>query len=167
LLLISQADLGLDVSITNNIITSITYNGLSGNVSDGNSWNLFKGTNMSDWVKIQNLNSNLANNQWLGASFGTVNARRPYIPTVAEQNTAGIGNHNKITFVAYPNPVKDVLTIKTEGTIKNSEVINISGQKLKSFTDAFTLNLSDLTSGIYFVKVYSETGVAIQKIIKE
>jgi len=96
-----------------------------------------------------------------------LNTKRPFIPIAAQENTAGIGHNNKITFIAYPNPVRDVLTIKTDGTIKNTEVINISGQNVKSFTDTTLLDLSDLSAGVYFVKVNTEYGIATQKVIKQ
>jgi len=167
LILIAQMDSGLDITIANDIITSVTYYGLSGNVTDTNSWKLFKGTDMSDWVKVQNLNSTLANNQWFGATFGTLNTRRPFIPTAAQENTAGIGHNNKITFIAYPNPVRDVLNLKSEEIIKSSEVINITGQKVKTFANTSQLDFSDLTEGVYLVKVYTDSGMATQKVIKQ
>jgi len=69
----------------------------------------------------------------------------------------------------FPNPVTDKLYFHTNGLIINKvELIDLAG-KIVSSTDGTLLNgsidLSGLTSGIYFVKVYNSNGVSTAKFI--
>ena len=62
----------------------------------------------------------------------------------------------------YPNPVKDVLTIQFPENVKGStvELYNQIGQKVKEFIiydDIQNLDLSDLATGVYFLKTSNNT----------
>lgn len=63
----------------------------------------------------------------------------------------------------YPNPVKDVLFISNSSDIKTVAVYNLLGSKVKNIrangSDTFSLNTSDLNSGIYVISIVSESGV--------
>jgi len=68
----------------------------------------------------------------------------------------------------FPNPVSETLTISTTSNINftKAEIYSINGQKLVE-TSATQINLSDFSTGIYFVKVISAQGSITKKIIKE
>ena len=73
-------------------------------------------------------------------------------------------------FVLYPNPSKDVLNIQAkQGLQLNSiEIYNQLGQIVMAVTNAVnTIDVSNLASGTYFVKVNSEKGSANAKFVKE
>jgi len=78
----------------------------------------------------------------------------------------GIVVLNKTIFKIYPNPAYDILNIEavlTEATIV--EIYNISGTKLSNHLmtgNNYSVNISTLTSGIYFIKV----GNSVQKFVK-
>ena len=68
----------------------------------------------------------------------------------------------------YPNPTNGQLTIEAEGMTTVS-VYNHIGQRLmeKSATDdAFAFDMSGLPSGVYMVKVSTQAGTFMQKVIK-
>ena len=69
----------------------------------------------------------------------------------------------------YPNPANGYFTINT--TAKTVEVFTITGQRVKTFVgqmDGSEYNVSDLTNGVYLVKVSDENGNAkTMKLIKE
>jgi pimeloyl-ACP methyl ester carboxylesterase len=68
----------------------------------------------------------------------------------------------------YPNPVKDVVTIKAVDDIQKIEIINSKGQVVKMITaesNQITVDLSIVPKGLYFVKVTTESDIAIDKII--
>ena len=68
----------------------------------------------------------------------------------------------------YPNPVKDVLNVKTVSKIKTHKVYNLSGQivNAKLISDK-TIDFSRLEKGIYVVEILLENGKKLtQKIIK-
>ena len=75
---------------------------------------------------------------------------------------------NKLVF--YPNPVKDLLHLSFSNEISKVVVVNLLGQKVVEFqsnTTHTTLNLSELPSGTYLVKVISGDSIKTIKIIKE
>ncbi|MNK45759.1 Beta-agarase D precursor [compost metagenome] len=68
----------------------------------------------------------------------------------------------------YPNPVKDILNVKTASKIKTHKVYNLSGQivNAKLISDK-TIDFSRLEKGIYVVEILLENGKKLtQKIIK-
>ncbi|RWX00332.1 T9SS type A sorting domain-containing protein [Flavobacterium cerinum] len=167
LALIDEADTNLNITITNNEITSIVYKDLTGVEADGNLWNTFKGTNMSNWVINNNISTELTNNKWFGATFGTASARRPFTPIPATEIVNGLTENNKIAFTVYPNPVASFLNIKSDDAVQKSEVLNITGQTVLTVLNSNSIDLSNINTGIYLVKVYTENGMATQKIIKQ
>ncbi len=68
----------------------------------------------------------------------------------------------------FPNPVSENLTILTNPNFNfiKAEVYAIGGQKLME-TSATQLDMSDLSAGIYFVTVVTESGSITKKIVKQ
>jgi hypothetical protein len=68
----------------------------------------------------------------------------------------------------YPNPVNDFLNIESLNSIQHIDIVDISGRIIKTSTDN-TLEMSSLTKGIYFVKIYFENSnqSITKKIIKQ
>ena len=73
-------------------------------------------------------------------------------------------------FRAYPNPIKNILNLSFETTITSASIYNLLGQEVISkainATEG-TIDVSNLTSGTYFVKVFANTFVKTLKVIKE
>ena len=70
----------------------------------------------------------------------------------------------------YPNPANKQLTISAKETITKADVYNVLGKKIRSFTINSankTLDISDLSSGIYLVKYESAGKVGTAKFIKQ
>ena len=76
----------------------------------------------------------------------------------------------KLLYTLYPNPVKDILTINVNISEEyNYEILNTSGTTIlshQSINKTEQLDLSELASGIYFLRVSSEKNVEIKKIVK-
>lgn len=73
-------------------------------------------------------------------------------------------------FKSFPNPVKNSLTISNASPIETIEISSILGQKMisKKVNDIQTeIDLSQLSNGIYFVKVTSQGNEKTIKIVKE
>jgi hypothetical protein len=73
-------------------------------------------------------------------------------------------------FRLFPNPVKNTLTISNASTINEVEITSVLGQSMltKKVNDLQTeINLSELSSGIYFVKVKAEGEEKTVRIVKE
>lgn len=71
-----------------------------------------------------------------------------------------------VNMFIHPNPAQDKVKISTNGTINKVEVINLAGELQKTELNINEINISDLSQGMYFIKIYSNKGTAIQKIIK-
>ena len=75
-------------------------------------------------------------------------------------------------FEMYPNPVENVLVIKTEEIIETVKIYDISGRLIQQTSYANTQNTIEvatekLTSGTYFVKVNTVSGATlVKKIVK-
>ncbi len=78
-------------------------------------------------------------------------------------NEFDISNAVKI----FPNPVSDNLTISIDSNFSfiKAEIYSISGQKLME-TSALQIDMNDLSAGIYFVTVVTESGSITKKIVK-
>jgi len=73
----------------------------------------------------------------------------------------------------FPNPVKDELFIKSEFQIEKVEIYDLSGRAVETLRAPFLqqngaiINVSALPQGIYLLKVYTDEGLAIRKVVKE
>ncbi len=72
-------------------------------------------------------------------------------------------------FTLYPNPAKDVLNIQAkQGLAINSiEIYNQLGQIVMATNAVNTVDVANLASGTYFVKINTEKGSANVKFVKE
>ena len=70
----------------------------------------------------------------------------------------------------YPNPVNDRLYIETQTQTQTIEIYDIYGRRQKSIVNSqrsTVIDLSELKSGIYFVKINTEKGNIVKRIIKQ
>ena len=71
---------------------------------------------------------------------------------------------------AYPNPIQDILNITFEKTITSVSIYNLLGQKIISRSvnaNQTSIDVSNLLSGTYFVKVIADNQTRIVKTIKQ
>lgn len=70
----------------------------------------------------------------------------------------------------YPNPTSSMVNIKAENTIKSTELYDVQGRLIqinKTDSNEVVLDISTYNSGIYFIKVTTDVGSQIKKIVKE
>ena len=70
----------------------------------------------------------------------------------------------------YPNPVKDLINLTSEVNIKTYELFDISGRLIVTGIInnlEATINLSLQSSGTYFVRINTDNGSIIKKILKD
>jgi len=74
---------------------------------------------------------------------------------------------NEVTVMVYPNPVVETLHIQLQPNDRLTSVTlhNIKGQKMLKSTTKI-IDLSSLTSGVYFATIITNNGKATKKIIK-
>ena len=69
-----------------------------------------------------------------------------------------------------PNPTNSIIDIRSNTTIKSIELFDIHGRVLQTNLvneNETTINISDKSNGVYFLKITSDKGVKVEKIIKE
>ena len=79
---------------------------------------------------------------------------------------------NVASFNIYPNPVNDKLYIETEVEVEEVVVYAITGvivgqQSTVNSQQSVTIDVTNLNSGVYFVKVVTENGESVQRFIKK
>jgi len=82
----------------------------------------------------------------------------------------GIADLSASGISIYPNPTSGKLTIDNgELTIQSIEITDITGKVVKSFSNFQNseIDLSNLNSGIYFIKLQTDKQVFTTKIVKE
>ena len=86
------------------------------------------------------------------------------------QEVLSNGSFENNRFTAYPNPVKNNLTIRYNKSIDTVTIFNLLGQQLFSRSINATegkVDMSSLTAGTYLVKVASGDQIQTLKVIKE
>lgn len=91
--------------------------------------------------------------------------------TINITSNCGLGSDefvaNKV--VLYPNPTNSIITISSNEIIKNIELYDSVGRVLVSKiieNNQTSLELSTYSNGIYFIKISTENGEIIEKVVK-
>ena len=58
----------------------------------------------------------------------------------------------------YPNPTTDFLNIDAEGPLSILQVFDVNGREILSSKEVQSINVSQLSKGIYFLKAFDKTG---------
>jgi len=150
-----------EISITLNAIPGCEYN------RDGGSWQTFTtfsgltpNTSYSFRARKAETATHLASPQSAAATFNTGN-----VGIVETQCIASLQ--------IYPNPTTGELTITNyELEITGIEILDMAGRKVSSHhliasSSNHLINISHLSAGIYFVKIFTEAGEVVRKVVKE
>lgn len=90
--------------------------------------------------------------------------------TEALLNTAEIAGI-EAAFSVYPNPAKDVITVTSLDVLTSVEFFDINGRVVKSVSSSQindnTINISDLSAGVYMIKLTSGKDTETKKLIVE
>ena len=107
-----------------------------------------------------------------------VSKDNPYSFTVTEdvelvahfENIVGIENIENVAVIIYPNPTAGKLKVESgELRVENFIIYDVLGkiQKIENWKKENTIDISHLPAGIYFVKISTETGEVMRKVVKE
>ncbi len=126
----------------------------------------FVATNNPALTCIQVDDETSANN----GEFPYDNWNKDDIATYSEDCQAILGVDDEILTEGlnlYPNPVDYMLSIRSKLPLEKVEIYSILGQKIKEVNSDFNSISTDLLSnGIYMIRIYSEKGVTVRKLIK-
>jgi len=96
----------------------------------------------------------------------TTNDATTFIEQIMSTADAGLNG----SVVIYPNPVKDKFTISSEDKIKSVELFDMSGRLISTALindKKYTGDIHSLNKGIYIIRVYTDKGTIVQKIVKQ
>ena len=86
-------------------------------------------------------------------------------------NATALQNIASTSVTVQPTIVRDMLNISAEATIENISIINVAGQQVAAQTvgaNSTTINVSNLTAGMYIVRINTTEGLqTVQNIIKQ
>jgi hypothetical protein len=103
-------------------------------------------------------------------SFSAPDQAFLYVDDISVSATLGIDAVKGMSVKHYPNPVKDVLNLSYDQNITGVAIYNLLGQKVldKQLNQASVqINMSELASGHYLVKVQADNLNETLKIVKE
>lgn len=99
---------------------------------------------------------------------------QPVIKTTKENNLSVDTKSLKgdLVFSIFPNPTQDEITIQSEDFAPNSMVtiLDLQGQQITSRrlrNTQSTIDVSNLTQGVYFIRIEDEHRIGVQQLVKK
>lgn len=70
-----------------------------------------------------------------------------------------------VTLTVYPNPATDRIILQTEKRVDKVEVFSLLGKRVGVYNETKELDISRLTSGIYYLNIFSEGATMTKKVV--
>ena len=83
--------------------------------------------------------------------------------------TVGVSENDALNAKIYPNPTQGELNVRCAG-MREITVFMPNGQTIEKINvndDNYTLNMNDYKSGVYYLRITTENGTSIQKVLKD
>lgn len=83
--------------------------------------------------------------------------------------TVGVSDNDALNAKIYPNPTQGELNVRCAG-MREITVFMPNGQTIEKINvndDNYTLNMSNYKSGVYYLRITTENGTSIQKVLKD
>ena len=85
--------------------------------------------------------------------------------------TAGVDAVTATKLSVFPNPASDVINVANVEGLNAIQIVDLNGRTVKSVNFAgvseASVNVSDLTAGVYMMNIATEKGTSTQKIVKK
>ena len=99
--------------------------------------------------------------------FRSAYGNNVWIDNVNISNVTGISEIES-DLTIYPNPATDNMTISTSENVQRVEIFNMQGQLVKAESGNVTsISVKDLANGMYTLKLTTDNGTSMHKIIKK
>lgn len=84
-----------------------------------------------------------------------------------ESSTTGIEDKGMTPEIkVYPNPARGTITVEGEG-IRNIEMSDLTGRKVAEWGNGGRLNLNNIGRGVYFVRITTDKGTTMKRVVVE
>ena len=115
-------------------------------------------------------------NDVLGLSVNNMNQAKRFtelnlglVATLAGLNHDGVSENEENQVAIYPNPAQDAVNILTEDGLQRIEIYNLLGQAIETFEMngeyQITIHTSQYNSGIYMLRITTESSVVSKQLI--
>ena len=136
----------------------------------GNSSQAFVPSSTSQWrtetIDLSGVTD--LSNVLLRFSFISGHGNIIWIDNVRIVDGTGVEDHESESISLYPNPTSDVVYVQTADMVNEVQVYNIQGQLVRTFNgDVHSISLAGFAHGIYTLKIMTEKGMSIQKVVKQ
>jgi hypothetical protein len=77
---------------------------------------------------------------------------------------------NDASISVYPNPTNGIVTINCNNSIKSIQLYDVQGRLLQTNLvneNETTIDVSTKSKGVYFLKILSDKGMKVEKIVRE
>ncbi len=134
------------------------------------SLNIANGNNSSFTVFEASLNPNLTCIEVDDSTYSAQNWTIIDAQSSFSENCSGTGigineiDHAQVKL--YPNPTLSNLFIESEEAVSTFMILDVTGKQVLEGTQT-PINVSDLKSGVYFIKLYTQKGMVTKRFIKE
>ncbi len=158
-----------DIRITGNVVEFI-FQGINLDAAHGNPP---VGGHGDILFKIRTKDNLVTNDTVLQRAGIYFDYNAPINTTDAETTFAALNNpifEFDDSIKIYPNPTTSIINIASEFSIQTIELYDIQGRILETHLEDATIstfNLSDKSNGIYFLKIKTEKGSKVEKVVKE
>ncbi|WP_417874023.1 T9SS type A sorting domain-containing protein [Xanthomarina gelatinilytica] len=82
-------------------------------------------------------------------------------------NILQINEAERMNFHIYPNPTKDKFHVSSDLPIQKLEIYNFQGKLLLESNYTAEIDLSSYSTGIYYLRIFSDENIYVQKVIKD
>ena len=89
---------------------------------------------------------------------------------IVEGSSLSIRDDNTNPIRIYPNPANDILKVEHARSIDKLEIINLFGEVIKTLTSNLSeinMDVSELSAGVYFIRISVQNTFQIMKFIKK
>ncbi|AZQ45133.1 glycosyl hydrolase family protein [Nonlabens ponticola] len=86
---------------------------------------------------------------------------------VYQESTASIDDLDVMTVKLYPNPASNSVQVKANAELTTIELYNIAGSRINTTIENSSIDVSNLSSGLYFIRVVSQQGSQVLELIVE
>jgi hypothetical protein len=84
--------------------------------------------------------------------------------------TVNIDDYHTDTTAIYPNPTNNLVSFGEISNLKQINLVDITGKMIKDYSVDYlnnTINLSNLSTGVYFIRFKTNKGIISKKVIKQ
>lgn len=88
-------------------------------------------------------------------------------PDLSNCTILGLDEEQISELFLYPNPTKDLISVKANQKIDRIVIYNAIGAKVMNLYNSNNIDLTTLNSGIYYARIYCANRIETKKIIKQ